>query len=182
VWRRSFTAWTALSLVMCPVTVLLWTRSYRVRDEAAACVRTGSRLEWSVGGFAVDGAAVCSVGYSRYPWDQITRDGSKAVGTWLLWSYHSADGTHSTWGGNPPPLQVSGSSSDMGFGYGWSVFVRYWVALIAFGAAPLTVAARSAFRAAKRRRRGAPCCRICGYDLRATPDRCPECGTPTGIG
>lgn len=73
----------------------------------------------------------------------------------------------------------------MGFDYRWPTgmtdeqaqlssfdfIVPYWVAVVALAFGP---AARVAFWRRRARQRGL--CPTCGYDLRASPDRCPECG------
>jgi hypothetical protein len=51
--------------------------------------------------------------------------------------------------------------------------VPFWALILAF-AFPPTLVVRSIVRKHRRQRRG--WCPSCGYDLRATPDRCPECG------
>jgi hypothetical protein len=57
--------------------------------------------------------------------------------------------------------------------------VPHWLVLVATAVAPTWWLARLRSRV-RRKRRGL--CPRCGYDLRATPGRCPECGTfPAGI-
>ena len=56
----------------------------------------------------------------------------------------------------------------------WAISIPFWLPMLITVAIPLWVAAGQWRR---RRRAGAGLCPMCGYDLRATPDRCPECGT-----
>jgi hypothetical protein len=56
------------------------------------------------------------------------------------------------------------------------VVTPLWFITSALAVLPL-VRLRAAVRT--RRRRQAQQCVACGYDLRATPDRCPECGAVT---
>jgi hypothetical protein len=72
-----------------------------------------------------------------------------------------------------PPNGWKSVSADgyVGFGTGLSVPAVY-LAIIA-GFLPLVWT----FREITRRAQKVGGCPVCGYDLRATPDRCPECGT-----
>jgi hypothetical protein len=93
-------------------------------------------------------------------------------------------------GYTPPPPSLSN-----GFGFGWlesdlgasrdgrrhgsrqMLAVPHWSLAAAFAIPPAVWALR---RALGRRRLRARLCTACGYDLRATPDRCPE-GRTKGI-
>ena len=55
-----------------------------------------------------------------------------------------------------------------------------WVTILPLLAVSLLATAWSLYRLVRawRARPPAGVCRACGYDLRASPGRCPECGTP----
>src|SRR6476660_2193830 len=57
------------------------------------------------------------------------------------------------------------------------VGIPWWFLMLVCGALPALWLTRRARIARTHRRRMAGLCSRCGYDLRATPDRCPECGT-----
>jgi hypothetical protein len=59
---------------------------------------------------------------------------------------------------------------------GYRLAFPHWSIVMATSLLP-AARLRSMLRAFRRRQRLPGLCPTCGYDLRATPDRCPECGT-----
>ena len=175
--RRLLNFLTVLSLLLCVAAVALWVRSHAVEDQ----------IMWR----RVDGAR----------W-VVTSPGDLVVGWELLnWSGWPTDSYGLRYErGTPVPavehvvrmlvLNVGpgdhfGQWQRMGFGWYWwrpasgagnfaRIVVPLWAVVAATGALP---AWRAIGTLARRRRPRPGLCATCGYDLRATPSRCPECGT-----
>jgi hypothetical protein len=78
------------------------------------------------------------------------------------------------WGTNRMPAQFGGPGVRSSF----SVDVPHWFILLVL-TIPIALTLRRRIRRARRVRAGM--CSKCGYDLRESPVRCPECGTVVGI-
>jgi hypothetical protein len=179
-----------LSLLACAAAVALWVRSGRVMDEVA-WVDGDNVLRAFVsyqGAFHLIRAENNSM--KRPPdWDAYRISG---IATWGdLYGDSRLDWDHlgvMKLSSNPP--RVAGPAPKPTYPFGpamhpmgaptwlltrpWKAYaIPYWQPVAVLAIPPLG-AALLAWRRSRRRRAGL--CPKCGYDLRATPERCPECG------
>lgn len=169
--RRLFTILAALSLLLFLAVVVMWVRSHWVRENIH------SATQWHAGGET----RCVYISYSSEHGSctmLITADtlpGTSWAAFAPTWDYSSMPATgspsHILW--LPIVHRLNASQ-----GSWWEIALDYWSLCVLLAILPagwLVGRYRSS-------RRKTHCCRSCGYDLRATPERCPECGALADAG
>jgi hypothetical protein len=181
--RILMNAATALSAMLCVATILLWTRSYWAADMYIFTEPPDTLVVSSRG-------MLCAMGHpGPLPpkFRLVVTSGRHVTGYRLSpptdvrvrRASPAEPGLRSAFalGG------LSWFCTDGGkFGRGemvpvWQATVPHWVLVATTAILPCIRAPGWSRRRRRHRRRAAACCVSCGYDLRATPDECPECGT-----
>jgi hypothetical protein len=173
---------TVLSLLLCVAMIALWVRSYWVQDRLSfhspnytwhgRVVRQDLltfHSEWGVcqiqqwrwtgkGPYTEEG-----FGWERYPSFNHKFYGSPLNRLGFRFELISGDA----------PSDDEVEYSVTGVNEGADIHVPHWAVALSTAVLALRLLHRCIRR---RRRRTANQCIACGYDLRATPDMCPECG------
>jgi hypothetical protein len=157
---------TALSLVLCVAVCVLWVRSQRVADTL-----TGTHLTVRsvFGGIVVAWAYGNDIhGYSSEWHGYREEDPADA---WMGLEALFTQGERTKW-------KAAGMGYEHRVGTGGTTFLIFapcWLLALVLGISP------GAWVVRRLRRRHPPgLCPSCGYDLRASPERCPECGVVPG--
>jgi hypothetical protein len=191
---------TVLSLLLCVATAVIWWRGYRVTDALYLRWPDGPRISLDSRNGEVSvvvqrrqsGTGIDFYGGPPVAPDSRAGQVSAVVQRRQSWlpSFRYYCGPRLDY---PVRAQLRaqppGNDRDrvrfLGFALRTSSWGKWWLVTIPtwFAAAATLVfpGVEVARRVRKLRRAAARTCAVCGYDLRATPDRCPECGhTATG--
>jgi hypothetical protein len=169
--RILLNALTVLSLVLCVAACVLWVRSGRRSDYVSVAPKWRHFVCMTFPG-----------GVRFSSWPNPVQPGGVKLGSYE----YEVRNAHGAWMPRPAmswsklgfdfrPLRFSNQSkADRG---AFELFTPFWFLAAVFLALPATWAL-GLIRTRRRSRENH--CGGCGYDLRATPERCPECGTIAG--
>lgn len=182
---------TALSLLLCVAAAGLWVRSYFWCD--------GVRCDVGVGG-ATPGQRALSATTNRGT-AYLVRYDLRHTGA-VPPSWTSPESGRPQFGLHSTAAYNVGEVGPLGFGYAdgsreeglinpagvrrierWRTLTfPLWAVAVVTALAPAASAVRYRRRRRERVRRESGLCPACGYDMRATPGRCPECGEGVTVG
>jgi hypothetical protein len=179
--RRLFTIFSAVSLFLLVPTAVFWVRSYWIADVAAAAfthsaVREIESLQiesnrgvLTIWPLRMDYAAQSEFDavLRRIPKSHFLRD------KWL--ARRVVIGGPGFWHGLGFHFGRVYVTTPRGCQRSSSVSIPHWLLVMFLALVPLFW---SISRWRRARHYGSGQCQVCGYDLSATPERCPECGSP----
>jgi hypothetical protein len=166
---------TALSLVLCLATITLWVRSYRISDGWVYVNSSRTAAVFVL----VAQPDTLDIAWDRVPWSDFAMSWSGGVHVVDRSPSESTDISRGLRIGYGLGFSVAGFGFGRGDGHDRLLrWFRLPLSLTSVALALLPIRAVRRRRAA-RRARVRECAR-CGYDLRATPERCPECGAVPG--
>jgi hypothetical protein len=172
--RRLFTICSAVSLLLCAAVCVLWVRSYDVDvfnwfATVPDGTSSGLHLKRHDYVFSKNGTLYWSRSWRPPDPTPVTHIGQREIEHMQFPLLSSR-----------VPLREPSFAWERGSDY-VSITVAYWA--LALATLPVPAAhlwsARRGRRSRLRRQGGL--CTSCGYDLRASPGRCPECGTAASM-
>ena len=176
--RRLFTLCSAASLLLCVAVCVLWARSHFVVDQVnvqsyAGGVGQADRRDWDL--LVEFGVLRCqwsdwrsdAPGQTRWRWTTSTaRQGRwrwSDNSVWQRWGFHYSINT----------TLIARHRGKVSEG---KLYSPVWLPAGVLAVMPSLWFRRTYVRYWRKRRLGRCLCPACGYDLRASPERCPECG------
>lgn len=193
--RWTINGLTVLSLVLCVGTVALWVRSYWVQDAFSTVrggMQSGGRYHRVMyRGCSVQGINVLQIDVhdDSPPFGDLSyREDVRMALRSITWSHvsphHFSFNYNPDWRGMPLPYRlgfrfshrINDDSPSIGY---TEARVPDWFLALLTSILPLAFAVTYRRRTRALRLAAVQCVK-CGYDLRATPDRCPECGAVPG--